>query len=269
MSSPTDNAKATEDFAMSKLVSEFLQDIGVALGSEYADPAKPFFRLFLPHYGRLRDLPLNERLITAFEHLDFAAQQQVRLIVNDSLERCASSPLGVWRSLVVIDLFHHTSLNGWRQQVLGDLLLRPVTAEERAVWIDQLVQRWTKWNLKVHVPATMWIQSIEVVAPSALLRLMRYLLREVSRDIPADWWKLPNAALARLRQHPEPFAKARLDLVALKHEFIGYTRDTSQDIQPSEVESHSDAFELNELMRDLTSRGFMSSALPEENWADT
>ena len=171
MSSNTRSAPEDPD----GLVAQFLHDIEVELGLRFADPQRLPMRLLMPYYARHAGLGPAERIVAAWRDLrDPQASAMVRGVVSGALQRCANLPLGIDRSLVVLDAALVIC-----PEVLGDNLWHHLWLRQEAArqprWIRDLVLRLTRMKIRCRLPQEDLLRGIELVHPSGFEPLLRWI----------------------------------------------------------------------------------------------
>lgn len=183
-------------------VTDFLNDLNIALGHDYQPPGWVPFRQFSFDPGKLipDELPLFERLTQAYKALDESHKPHARLVVHKALARCARSPLGLRRSLACLDLAHEIDPSIGSEELYLDLTLRPNDENELSEWIWQLVRRWHKWNVKVVGTTVFWTKVAKKIAPKGIMGLMRYFHAQNASENAECWTSMRRIAIERIEQ---------------------------------------------------------------------
>ncbi len=224
------------------IAGQFLADVQVFLGYEYAEPGRILFPQFAPYFSRFRDLPLAEHLEQAYLAIPDPKQKLlIREMVTDALTRCANTPLGINRSLVVVDLVHAIAPECWTDELWLELLWRPIDPKSLARWIGALALRWAQWNVSVHLAEPDILRAIDTVEPARFINLIEYLIASCA-SLLGDRGELKNAILAaaqrRIKRDAGLFAIEEVDCAAIE-DFLhscdtARAESTAADVGPSE-----------------------------------
>jgi hypothetical protein len=235
------------------VTAQFLADIHVFLGYEYAEPGRLLFPQFAPHFAQFRDLPLAEHLEQAYLAIADSDQRSlIRNTVADALIRCAYTPLGVNRSLVVIDIVQAIAKEQWTNDIWLKLLWRPTDVQDLARWVGALVLRWAQWNVHVSLDEPDVDRLIASVEPTRFKNLIEYLLAccaSKTSDGSAQRDHVLAKAQTRIRIDARQFADEDVDCAAIR-DFLTEC-DTSGVQMTTDASAHG---EKDELERELESR---------------
>lgn len=194
-------------------VSDFLNDVEIALGHDYQERGRRMFPHFSPEYDSIptSEFPLYKRLATAYSLIEEPRRSAVLVVLRGALVRCARVPLGLRRSLACLDLAHEIAPVLISGAICSDLLLRPEHRAELAEWLWQLIQRWQKWNIKVVSTPLNWERAIGAVAPKGIHKLIDYYYNQNAVEQPDCWKKIRQIALERIEKEDAALLKVGQD----------------------------------------------------------
>lgn len=160
------------------IATQILYDINVGLEENYAEPDRQLFPFLQPHYSLERQLPFQERFLTAWNAVTDDQRLAVKRGVEEALRRCGAQWLGLWRGLEVFDLQLKLGPEFLSTDLLTQLLcLRPNSRpEQRAIWLDLLLARWKKAGINPDIPPAIWRTIVQDVNVDALIDTLSYLV---------------------------------------------------------------------------------------------
>lgn len=162
---------------VSRQVEEFLHDIAVELGDEYADPSRDMFPMLMPYYALTRADHPTDRIVVAYQKLKLAGaieQGNFRSIVAEALHRCTCMDLGRHRTLMVMDLAKEVCPEVFNLQLWFQLFLR-ASVEMQAVWLAALGQRLQRWKVVLSsFPKDSWLHVVSLLDPVGLVIWTRW-----------------------------------------------------------------------------------------------
>lgn len=184
-------------------VTDFLTDIDVALGQDYLDAGRTQFVSFKlqTETAATEEAPLATRLADAYRALIGSDRARIRRLVERAQTRCSRAPVGLKRSLVCLDLAHSIDPALSSEAVNADMLLRPADPDDRALWLGQLIRRWSDWNVKVVATPRAWRIVFESITPESIFALLKYFDSQNAEDDAALWSDLLDIANRRVVAH--------------------------------------------------------------------
>jgi hypothetical protein len=201
--------------------ARLLHDINIQFNIEKPDPDRVLFAAFQPYYAKFRHLALADALIEAYRSLSDAAEiQTVRRDALDALARCADQPLGVARSLVIIEFAHAVAAAEFEQSLWHRLFFRYKGLPQMPRWSGALLLRWSAWNVHVRFTAKERKSIVELVEPSRFECAVTYFFNnapsEITGPLEVELQSLAKAAMTRLRVHSQSFVRDEIDTTHLE-----------------------------------------------------
>ena len=250
-----------------------MQDLDIALGHDYQLPGHHLFPEFSPQYqaSDMDDSPLFEKLNYAYQSLEASRQSDARTLVQNALSLCASSPQGLRRSLVCVDLAHKIVPEFGSEKLHSSLLLRPTDEAECALWVWQLVRRWHKWNIQVISNSQDWEKAINIVILKGIYEVLIYYYRQNSRSDYQCWKNLTRIALGRIEREEAAFFDIGYDPEKLRDNIDNLIRSIdrvgTQQGEAMSLKSNDDIIKLlwDQLPKKLKNLG-PSELLDETGW---
>lgn len=249
--------KPTKLNADEDAVQRLLHDIDVELNIAYADPNRILFPELSPHYARLVDHPLVERLTLSAQAAEDSAQgQNFRRYVSEALQRASNISLGTSRTLLLVDLAHHVAA-----EVFSDLLWRRLLwrADQLRlpIWLGDLAMRLEEWQINLSLDKREWKRLIEAVEPLGFESMLRWSFLQAGSMSPTDRQshleQLMSIAVQRLRHDSKQFLADEVDPLETQHRLYDFLLDkwnwaptqTDAQAQNLENERYRDALRLD------------------------
>jgi hypothetical protein len=196
--------------------AQFLYDIQIFLGYEYAQFEHHLFFDFAPEFSQLRDLPLAEHLAQAYANIhDARRRASIRELIGGALERCSNAPLGVRRSFVIIDLAHRIAPELFSNELWRKLLWRVNEPTALSNWVGSLFLKWAQWNIEVTLSESEILKAIDIVAPSLFLNLIEYVSTLTIASSETSLVRIINAASIRIKRDHLKFTEDEIDHVEI------------------------------------------------------
>lgn len=201
--------------------SRLLRDINVHFNIDAPDPERILFEVFQPHYAKFRYLALADALVEAYKCLNSTnAKQKVMQDAFEALARCANRPLGVTRSLAIVDFAYAVAPENFEQDLWRRLFFRYDGLEAMPRWSGALLLRWTSWNEYVGFTPRERKRIVEVVEPSRFECAVSYLFKnEAAQNKEPNGIELKSlqvAAMSRLHRFSQPFLDDEIDTSRLE-----------------------------------------------------
>jgi hypothetical protein len=241
--------------------TKFLADIQVYLGDTAKDVSSPLFPDFAPHFANCRDMDLSDALIFSFHKTEGQRRENATRFAREALRRCATSPLGIERSLVVIDFVHGVMPEELSNNVWSKLFFRPTDEQDLANWVGDLALRWMEWNIEVSIGIDLAVNAIRVVEPLRFKNLIEYF-RDQRWDAGDSLTRIANVAKRRLETDNAEFVAAEIDIVEIKDLLASFPTPTL----PATTRETLDAFqsERHVLASDIAHWDSAESPWPNE-----
>jgi hypothetical protein len=183
------------------LSAEFLLDIQVFIGLSETSLNTIVFEDFSPYFARIQDATLSDALSEAYEQIqEHRTRESIRNYAMEALWRCSKMPLGLRRSLTVIDFNWNIQREVFSDQLWRQLLFRPQDEMDLGTWLASLIRRWTFWNISVEISKTDAEKIIRFVEPLAFKSMLEYLIA-LRGGADATDGLLTNLKLIELAKH--------------------------------------------------------------------
>ena len=198
--------------------AHFLYDLNVVLDYDYAERDRDLFPELSPHFAQHPELPLADRIVTAYGSLKSTdgsenRSLQFRGIVTAALMRSASVALGAYRTLVVLDVAKKVCPEFLSDDIWRRLLFRQED-QELPSWLSALAFRWSQWRCHIALSKNDWSRALKLVEAAGFETLAKWGLEQECPDEPNQGrfvtWLL-RLARSRIEEDAARFREEEVD----------------------------------------------------------